>query len=93
MPRRLRKWKRTRVTTNLSGVNAATLEELSDDLGIPLGRVVDQALDDFFLKINVREGRTAPPYAVDHLQEAAARIRERLEQRIDEEAEGEGEEA
>jgi hypothetical protein len=70
----LSRWKRERVTTNLSGENAATLQEFSGELGVPLGRVVDQALDEFFQSVGVYKKPTVPPYDMDHLKQTAAEI-------------------
>lgn len=83
MPRLLKRWKRARVTTNLSGENAAALEEVADEMNIPLGRVVDQALDDYFDRIGVRDERSAPPYDPSHLKVVGERVRERLEAKLE----------
>jgi hypothetical protein len=74
------------VTTNLAGENAATLEELANELGVPLGRVVDQALDQFFSSIKAKNPST-PPYDQTHLEQAAARVRERIMSRPPDESE------
>jgi len=90
MPKLLKHWKRTRVTTNVSGENALVLQELSTELNVPIGRVIDQALDDFFLKINARDDRSATPYDTGHLTEAAKRVKSRIETEVVQEEEAQG---
>jgi len=92
MARMLKRWKRVRVTTNLSGENSAALEEVSGEMNLPLGRVVDQALDEYFDKIGARKERSAPPYDSEHLKEVGERVRQRIERRLAETSEGAKEE-
>lgn len=73
MPELLSKWKRERVTTNLSGDNAACLQSLSSELGVPLGRIIDQALDEFFMSVGVRDSRSTTPYDKEHIKEMIQR--------------------
>jgi len=76
MPKLIRRWKRERVSTNLSGENAAALHALASELGVPLGRIIDQALDRFFLDIEVRTERSTPPYDAEHLKDTVRKILE-----------------
>jgi len=62
------KWKRQRVTTNLAGENVSALQGLSDNTGVSMGRLLDQALDEFFLSIGLETERAIAPIDVEALR-------------------------
>lgn len=73
MSRLLKTWRRKRLTTYLAEENMLALQRLSEQSGVPMGRILDQALDEFFKKIELRsqDAKVVPPIAEDHFKDAA----------------------
>ena len=57
------------MTTGLASENVAALRKLSEVLGIPMGRLLDQALENFLLEIGSTEKRTTPPVDLEYLRQ------------------------
>lgn len=54
-------WKKVKFTALLDGYHHSTLQNISDATGIPMSRIISQALDDFFKKIGLQEEPETPP--------------------------------
>jgi len=54
----LRSWRRRRMTTYLAEDNVMFLQQLAKNTGMPMGKLIDQALDNFFSDIAEREPAT-----------------------------------
>ncbi len=70
MSKILHRWNRKRVTTYLSNVHMSKLRSLSDEAGVPMGKIIDQALDNFFTEIGLQEQPTGPSIDLKLLREA-----------------------
>ena len=75
MSKLLREWRRKRLTTYLAEDNVAYLQALSRQTGVPLGRIIDQALDVFLKKIEARKDPITPPIEEEHFKEAVKQIK------------------
>ena len=69
----LQTWRRKRVTTYLARDNYLALQKLSGETGIPMGRLVDQALDKLLMDLDLRDTPATAPIAEEHLSEAGKR--------------------
>jgi len=74
MSKPLREWRRKRLTTYLASENVAYLQALSNATGVPIGRILDQALDAFLKKIDARRDPVTPPIEESHFKDAVRRI-------------------
>lgn len=74
MSKLLREWKRKRLTTYMAEDNVAYLQALSRQTGVPLGRIMDQALEVFLKNIEARKDPITPPIEEEHFKEAVKRI-------------------
>ena len=75
MSKLLKKWKRQRLTTYLAEENVSYLQALSKQTGVPLGRIMDQALDAFLKSIEARQDPVTPPIEEEHFKEAVKQIK------------------
>jgi len=69
----LQTWRRKRVTTYLARENYLDLQKLSGETGIPMGRLVDQALDKLLMDLHLRDTPATAPVSEEHLTEAGKR--------------------
>lgn len=76
MARLMKEWRRKRVTTYLAEENATSLRAISDAAGVPMSKIMDQALDRFFSDIEWRETPSTAPVNLEHYKDAAAGLQE-----------------
>jgi len=66
------RWSRQKVTTYIGLDHIVRLREISHATQIPIGRLIDQALDEYFQEIGYKESPSVPPVDKEY-------IRQRLE--------------
>jgi len=78
MSKKLRSWQRKRMTTYIAEQNLHELQMLAKATGISMGKLIDQALDDFFIGITKRESgtRATAPVDKEFLKDAVERSKE-----------------
>ncbi len=65
------------MTTYLAEDNVMFLQQLAKNTGVPMGKLIDQALDGFFSEIAGREPATTHA-DVEHLKRAGRRIEKKV---------------
>lgn len=75
MSKKLKSWRRQRMTTYIAEQNLHELKELAKTTGISMGKLIDQALDDFFIEIEKRrtEDRATAPADKEFLKSTVGR--------------------
>ena len=66
------KWKRQKLTTYVSLNHFVSLKEISNRTQIPMGRLIDQALNEYFTEIGFQDSPVVAPIDKDFLRELLA---------------------
>lgn len=74
-----RTW-RGRITTTIDGTHLATLKHISEVTEIPVARIIDQALDRFFIELGIQEEAVCPPIDSGFISRRMSDSRERESQ-------------
>lgn len=76
MAKLMKQWRRKRVTTYLAEENATSLRSISNAAGVPMSKVMDQALDRFFHDIDWRETPSTAPVNLEHFRDVVSELKE-----------------
>lgn len=63
-----RTWGRDRVTTHLDKLHLASLRKVSELTQIPMGRLIDQALNMYFRTVGWRDEAAVPPIELSYIK-------------------------
>lgn len=75
MAKPIKSWARKRLTTYLAEENIDFLQALADMSGVPIGRIMDQALDEFLGHLDKARKAVTPPVKLEHFQEAVDKLK------------------
>jgi len=74
MQKTIREWYRRKITVYLHMANIRFLQALSKEMGVPVGRIIDQVLDSFLSPIDPDRKPSVKPIAIERFKKASFRI-------------------